>query len=81
MYPNLHQLQKMLSVISQATTQAKVEERPVRHARDGHSDTEDYGSKVLIGHKRRRRSYANLVTFLHSYNPDTFDNTVITDFQ
>ena len=79
MYPNLHQLQIMLSVISQATPQAKVEDRPVRHARDGHSDTEDYGSKVLIGHKRR--SYADPVTFLHSYNPDTFDNTLITDFQ
>ena len=79
MYPNLHQLQIMLSVISQATPQAKVEDRPVRHARDGHSDTEDYGSKVLIGHTRR--SYADPVTFLHSYNPDNFDNTLITDFQ
>ena len=80
---------EMLSANPRATTKAKPGERHLQHPRDGigktkfdiqdHYDTADYGSKHLKSHKRR--SYADLVTLLHSYNSNNFDNTMATDFQ
>ena len=85
----LHQLERMLSANPRATTKAKPGERHLQHHRDGigktkldiqdHYDTADYGSKHLKSHKRR--SYADLVTLLHSYNSNNFDNTMTNDFQ
>ena len=80
---------EMLSANPRATTKAKPGERHLQHPRDGigktkfdiqdHYDTADYGSKHLKSHKRR--SYADLVTLLHRYNSNNFDNTMATDFQ